>query len=217
MKKKIYTLFKLLFLSMSCFQSFSQLTYPCGVYYKGLNGTSDYGAWSNVYPTTDYTLAAWVQLSDSVWQGRKNQIFQRQVGGFGDQDGLDLYIASDGQFKYRAYTFKNGFPTLDSLSSGFKPDPFKWYHVAVTFKSSGECNIYINGNLAASKSFGGAMSLNYPYLNYLVVGCKVIYPGGSRTVTFKGYLDELAVAEKALTQDQIRTLANGLSAGNPFF
>ena len=216
MKKNI-TLIALFLSSFFYQKSFSQVIYPCGVYYLGLNGTTDYGAWSKVYPTNDFTLAAWVQITDPVWQGKEMDIFQRSVGGIGNQDGLDLYIAVDGTFKFRAYTFKNGVPTLDSLSTGIKPDPKKWYHVAVTFQSSGNCNIYINGNLASSKSFGGAMSLNYPYLDYLAIGCKVIYPGGYKIVTFKGYLDELAVAEKALTQDQIKTLANGLTAGDPFF
>lgn len=195
---------------------FSQVKYPCGVYYKELNGTSDYGYWNNVYPTNDYTLAAWVQITDSVWQGKEMDIFQRQVGGLGDMDGLDLYLATNGQFKYRAYTFKNGVPTLDSLSSGVKPEPFKWYHVAVTFQSTGDCNFYINGNLAASKSFGGGMSLNYPYLNYLAIGEKVIYTPDYTKVTFKGYLDELVVAEKAFSQAQIDSLANGIATGSSF-
>ena len=71
MKKKIYTLLASLFLSLLCHKSFSQVTYPCGIYYKELNGTTDRGAWSNVYPTNDYTLAAWVQITDAVWQGKE--------------------------------------------------------------------------------------------------------------------------------------------------
>src|SRR2546423_652619 len=102
---------------MVCLQSkiFSQVTYPCGVYYKELNGTTDLGAWSKVYPTTNYTLAAWVQITDPVWQGKEMDIFQREVRGFGDNDGLYLYLSTSGEFKFRAYVFENGIPTLDSV------------------------------------------------------------------------------------------------------
>jgi hypothetical protein len=161
-KKKIYTIILLLFLSLCCLQSFSQVNHPCGVYYIKLDGsTFDLGDWDKVFPTNDYTLTAWVQLIDTVWQSSEMDIFQRKVLSTSSSDlddGLDLYLATNGEFKYRAYIVKNGISVLDSFSSGVKPEPWKWYHVALTFKSTGESNFYINGNLVASKSFGGGMA-----------------------------------------------------------
>ena len=204
-----------------CLQSkaSSQVTYPCGVYFLSMDGTSDIGAFDKVYVTGDYTLSAWVQTRDSVWQGKEMDIFYKQYSFYGNNEKLDLYLSNEGELKFSAYILKNGVPTFDSVGTGIKPSPFIWYHIAVAFNQTGNCTIYVNGNAVASKSFGGPMSIIYPYSDLLTIGGKSGSYGSANNYqipTFKGYIDEIAVAAKALNQEQIRTLANGLQKGNAF-
>lgn len=206
------------FLFALCYSySYCQVTYPCGVYFNSTYNNALYGAWTKCYPTGDFTMAAWVQLRDDTWGRTEMDIFHREDISGNSIDRLNLYIAVDGQFKFRTNVNRDGGSVLDSLSSGIKPDPFKWYHVAVSFTAKGTCNLFVNGNTVATKDFGGPRTIAYPYIDFLAVGQRY-NPAtfGYQIKTYRGFMDEVAFAEKALSQSQIRTLANGLQKGNAF-
>jgi gliding motility-associated-like protein len=200
----------------------SQVVYPCGTYYVNFNGINYYGRFSNCFGTTgitgDFTLSAWIRLTDTAFAGKEMDIFHRQVNGFSPSegtDGINLYISTDGSIKFRAYIRKGGSCILDSMVCGPAPDPFKWYHIAVTFRASdGSCNAYVNGVLSGSASFGGDLNRVYPYLDYLAIGKKEVL-NRYEIITYKGDMDELAFCAKELTSDEVKTLANGLVPGSP--
>ncbi len=200
-----------------CSIAFSQVNYPCGVYFSSTYNNALYGAWTKCYPTGDFTMAAWIQLRDSVWAGKEMDIFQREDFDFTSTDRLNLYLAVDGQLKFRTNVNRNGGSVLDSVSSGVKPDPFKWYHVAVSFTATGECTLFVNGNASGGKSFGGPRSIAYPYNDFLTIGGR-FNPAtfGYDIKTYRGYMDEVAFASKAFNESQIRILANGLQKGDAF-
>ena len=220
--KKIITLIALTVLSFSGLRSFSQVTYPCGVYFIGMNGTSDYGLWGQAFNSADITLATWVQVTDASSIGKRMAIFSRyDYNTYNENTDFSLVLNESGEFEFSALVLGSGGQVQDNLPFGFKPTVGVWYHIAVTFNgTSNQCNEYINGNLTASKSFAGPLS-------YVIVGSafsKTIsfgaryYPQNSGIVNtyFKGDFDEAVYASKELSADAIKTLAMGIAAGNSF-
>ncbi|MBX2920706.1 MAG: T9SS type A sorting domain-containing protein [Chitinophagaceae bacterium] len=216
--KKLYFFFIISFLLFSSqVHAQREYQYPCGTYFISLNGTSDKGLWQGCYTSGDFTLSAWFQLRDEAWQGKEMDLFHRETYKFPNIDGFSLFIGTDGILGFRTYINKNNNSVLETISSGIKPEPFKWHHVALSFKAGGSCQLYYNGRSVASGSFEGGRFIDWNFPDFLSVGSKYInHVGGGHFATFKGYLDEVAFCEAALTQSQIDTLAAGLEAGDPF-
>ncbi|HRN55373.1 MAG TPA: PKD domain-containing protein, partial [Agriterribacter sp.] len=105
------------------------------------------------------------------------------------------------------------------VSSGIRPEPFQWHHVAVSYDSPEKsCKLYVDGKLAAAETFEGSR-VTSPDISlvgdFLAIGGMYVVSGGAFP-DFKGYLDELAFSEIALSKAQIDTLAAGVADGDPF-
>lgn len=216
--KKELTLIVFL-LALFCHKSFSQISYPCGVYFIGMNGTSSNGGeWNQVYNSPDITLAAWMQLTDSTYIGHRMDIFNRY--DFSTTENLDfsLSINEAGDVVFRSRVI-GGTQYYDSLLFNLKPKVGIWYHVAVTFNGNGNlCSAYVNGQPASSKTFNGAISyinIGSAFSHYMTFGLKDGQNAGYSNF-FKGYLDEAVYCQKALTASQVLTLAAGINPGDPF-
>lgn len=217
---KIAKLFITLIFVLESFSKLSaQISYPCGTYFLSLNGTSDRGLWDRSFTDGDFTLSTWFQLRDSTWQGKEMDFFHRYSFDFSGTDNLALFIGTDGVIQFKTFVNKDDGTgkKLETLSSGVKPEPFKWHHVALSYEATGNCRLYYDGKLAASGSFGGKRVIVWTIPGVLAIGSKYITgTNGGFFPTFKGYIDEIAFCQKALNGEEVNTLARGLQAGDPF-
>lgn len=153
--------------------------------------------------TGDLTMEAWINL-DAVSAGNAG-ILGHYLGsgnkrcyvlGVNNSGQLNIAISDDG-----SYQSTNAFADDTALDTGV------WYHVAGVFDADGgtdaggALHLYVNGNSVASKGTGVSTS---------------IYGGGSlpdfligeqyadhTSTRFDGFIDEVAVYDKALTDTQI--------------
>jgi len=132
------------------------------------------------------TVAAWVYLRSTPGE-------------------LYTIVSKDTNFEYhvnaqrRVYWWwndSNG--TVRSITTSAQIALNQWHHVAITYQAGAQ-RIYIDGNLAASASYGGALATNgLP----LFVGTDWNFP--SRI--FDGHIDEVRVLAAALTQAEVQAL-----------
>lgn len=216
--------FTIIILSLSSFislKTFSQVTYPCGKYFIELHGTSsDGGAWNQVYNSPDITLAAWIQLTDASFGGKRMDIFNRYDFDSGENTDFSLSINESGQvvFKARLNDPTKAF-AFDSVLFNLKPEIGKWYHIAVTFDGATYlCKTYVNAELTNSKGFAGGLSYiitGSAYSHSMTFGFKDGKNAGYSNF-FRGYIDEAAYCQTVLTESQVKTLAIGLMPGDQF-
>ncbi len=223
MKKKF--ILPLIFLScILLFKCGAQVTYPCGKYLIGMNGTSDYGLWNQAYNSPDITMAAWVKITDSQSFGKKMTIFYRyDFNTYGENTDLSLSLNESGQFVFKTIVLntQDQRQIYDSLLFNFRPAVSKWYHVAVTFNGSNYVGkTYINAVETNSKSFAGPISyvnVGSAYSHSISFGARYVnINGGFLNNYFKGQLDEAAYCAKELSVTQLKILAQGVAAGDTF-
>jgi pimeloyl-ACP methyl ester carboxylesterase len=220
--KKFITLIMIVVVSL--FQkSFSQITYPCGVYFIGMNGTStDGGEWSQAFNSNDITLASWFKLTDAASIGKRMDIFNRyDFNVEGENTNFDLSINESGNVVFKCLVVKSdGSQVFDSVLFNLKPQIGVWYHVAITFDGiSHLCATYVDGEPANSKAFAGAISyinVGSAYSHYMTFGFRDGGQYAGYSNFFKGYLDEAVYCSKALAADKIKTLAQGVAPGSSF-
>jgi pimeloyl-ACP methyl ester carboxylesterase len=221
--KKLYIIF--LFALFFCHGAIAQeeYKYPCGVYFVSMEPKPGPPATlRDCYSAGDFTLSAWIQLRDEEWGGKAMHIFQREQAKFPSYDGFNFYLATDGILKFSTYIMKDGTGVLDSISSGIRPEPFKWHHIALSYESGGNggpgsCKMYINGNQVTAGSFAGPRIVDPSALSnntFVAIGGIMVFNGAGSS-NYKGYIDEVAFCWKALTKEQIDVLAKGLLAGDP--
>jgi hypothetical protein len=88
-----------------------------------------------------------------------------------------------------------GFDTASIFDSNGQIEPGYWHHIAVVSTSSGDVDIYINGLLDSWKS--GFSATTQP--KAVVIGA---HPG-YKTSCFKGVIDEVAIFNRALSDQEI--------------
>ena len=91
---------------------------------------------------------------------------------------------------------------VDGLTDGYTLSPNTWYHVCVV-KSGYNAKMYLNGKLVIDVQTRGAGPKDWKGANF--------YVGGSMTnlASFTGWVDEVQIWSKALSQDEVREAMNG--------
>ena len=91
---------------------------------------------------------------------------------------------------------------VDILSNGYSLMPGVWYHVCAV-KSGRNLTLYLNGKEIAKGTSRGAGPKNW--------GDAAFYVGGSMTnlASFTGWVDEVQIWSKALTQAEVKEAMNG--------
>ena len=146
------------------------------------------------------SISAWINSTDlSAQQGIISQL--RDWGGFRFKN-FHFYIESDSSCGIH---FGNGidYNTTPSSGSGFI-SPNLWYHLAVS-RTQDSAKLYLNGVLRSKIA-----TLNYvTYPNpKTYIGARVEAIQGQSGTFFKGKIDDVAIWNRALTQQEITQLYN---------
>ncbi len=146
-----------------------------------------------------FSISAWINV-DSIGQqrifGSWEATASKRIAGFGihTNNKLLLQISSNGS------AFDQSFSTSTIASAN------TWYHVAVTF-SSGTVKFYINGDSGGTDT--SSINTIYNLSNDYFIGSFI----SSTTIPFNGKLDELAIFNTALTEQEVQRIYNATEAG----
>jgi autotransporter-associated beta strand protein len=155
-----------------------------------LDGTNFIQLPPNIANSASFTFAAWVN-----WNGGGN--WQR-IFDFGDDTSHYLFLSPSSGSGTLRFAIKNGGGEQMIETTGLPVG--QWRHVAITLSGS-NARLYTNGVLAASSSGFTIVPSNFnPNLNYLGKSQFNADP------LFRGNLDEVQIADFAMTPEQIAAL-----------
>ena len=156
-----------------------------------------------------YTLEAWIYPEDT---GSARNIFVngfRSSGGCCESDdicseGYRIYLGTDGKIKFMGFydVWSGGSSTCYSYEVVSNED---WTHVALTYEDH-KVKIYINGGLDKtceieqinSSSSATELRIGSKYYSYVGDTCNF-----NQYSSFKGYIDEVKIFDKVLSEEQI--------------
>lgn len=141
--------------------------------------------------TSGVTLEAWVYPTASM-SGWDTVVIKEQTGGL-------AYALSANSDANRPNTTVNVAGTDRQLTSGSYLPHNKWTHLATTYDGSMQ-RLYVNGVQVGSRSQTGAITLSSGALR---IGGNSVW--GSY---FRGYIDEVRVYNRALSQSEIASDSN---------
>lgn len=138
-----------------------------------------------------YTFTAWIKLDDYNPDANTGAVV---MGNYtGDSKGSIFYISSAGMLSIRPH------PGVDLKGRTAIPKG-EWTHIATTLEGS-NLKVYVNGKEdGKGTSAGYAGGLSKPF----VIGKASWYDGSF----FSGIIDEAGLFNKALTEDEIRSIMN---------
>ena len=171
----------------------------CGL---GFGGCLDFDGSSGLVTINDsssldvdeaITIAAWIKVRTTPPVGVWYDVATKQAGCAGRNYGL--WINQGNGTLHFSTTNCSGSTSISSVSDNV------WHHVVVTYENAdGNARYYIDGQLDATKSHGADMSGG--------INASPIRIGNA---DFDGFIDEIAIYERALTTAEIQKLyAEGL-------
>lgn len=156
---------------------------------------------------SDITISLWVNISQfpsasnpfsglvTKWYGSGN------CGGM--TDNYACYLRTNNQFVAGTNQYRN-YP--DMLQSPSNLSTSNWYHLVMVHNSTTGGSIYINGSLVSTYNTSGALCSS---TNPLYFGCDNGL--GAITRFFNGKLDDIGIWNRALTQQEITNMYNGVN------
>ena len=155
---------------------------------------------ASVSPTGSITLSAWVNVASVATTGNilakeSNSAYRwRYNSGTGELWAL----LNDGA----------GSPAYELFSSGVNLPTGGWHHTALTVNfDSGEVRFYLDGALGSTKTMTQTTSIQ-DVGGSLTIGAY----SASGAEAFNGNLDEVAIWSQALSDDQVKAMANGITS-----
>jgi hypothetical protein len=138
---------------------------------------------------TDFTLSSWIK--GNTWTGNSPIVEKRT----GEDGNYGMWVLGTGNLYGEFHgTAWRTLQTPDTLSFS------KWYHISFTYDRN-QMKLYIDGVLKAS---GDQTETPNTTANVLRIGTWV-----SQTVFFDGIIDEVAIFNVALTEDEIKRIIEG--------
>jgi hypothetical protein len=128
--------------------------------------------------------------------------------------GYDPYFFQINGDNTLSFTIEDASPKAASVTTSAPLANNQWYHVAATLDgNTGDMSIYINGVLAAQtntslRPFGPLISSEEPTIGIGNVGTSCW-----DYVPFNGYIDEISLYSRALSQSEIEAIYNAGSSG----
>jgi len=139
---------------------------------------------------TEQTKMLWVYADGFT---RSDSIYLIDEGGHESNNNWIELLDSDGN---GVPNIRAGFDAGNLFDSDGEIEAGYWSHIAVVSTSAGDVFIYINGVFDSSRS--GFSTSTQP--EGIVIGAD----GQSRSACFKGFIDEVAIFNRALSDDEIR-------------
>ena len=144
---------------------------------------------ANLDLTTAATYSAWIKLDQLPSNaGRVMSIMAKSAVG----NDLDFQVQTDNKVYFYA---ANG-----SASSSTVLTTGTWFHVAATYQGNSAAKVYVNGVLEGT---GNVTSTRTANSNPLIIGENSVFTGRF----WKGQIDEATVFDRALTANEIASLA----------
>lgn len=158
----------------------------------------------NDYLLSSGTISLW--FYDDGHIANDAGLFSKDSSGYDTGGHLTMYTKSDGRVAVRMQSTSSSY-VIDSNAGSFSLD--EWVHVAYSWGSNG-MKLYMDGVLVDSNSYTGGLQGNY---EPIALGASTIYSGNqtihSLSGKFSGLLDEFAIFDVALNDDQIEDLYLG--------
>lgn len=152
------------------------------------------------------TISAWIKPEGDVsWDG----IIAKNPGdGSAPNHAGNFELRLNAGNRNMELLYEQGSPdSTTSVASDIPIAEGEWSHVAVTAERDGDIFFYVNGELAGEQ-FANA-DFGWPNENPLYIGNRA----DIGTTQFDGKIDEVAFFNEALSEEEIRALADG-PAGN---
>jgi hypothetical protein len=153
-----------------------------------------------------FTLTAWINPSSI---SHLNPIFEWNSGDSITAPGAHFYIFPDGSLYANFTDADGGWHRIQSSAGLVTTETFQ--HVAVTYeKASGQATLYYNGVMVARQR----MENLAPMTAYdLHLGRRP--PTQGETYNFEGLLDEAAIYNRALSEEEIKAICTEENNGDP--
>ena len=154
-----------------------------------------------------FTAQAWIYLAAGS-NGSNRLIMNKLLGSASGYKGWNLSVNSSNNLQVYLRPV-DGSQTLQTGGS-YDLKTERWYHVAVTVdRENKKLTLYQNGNKATQANLGNKTNINSPYP--LRLGA---YSGsGVTSANFEGKMDDVAIWNRVLSQDEIQACMNGLELG----
>ncbi|MBA4174020.1 MAG: hypothetical protein C0511_15520 [Hyphomicrobium sp.] len=176
--------------------------------FDGVNDVVNAGSAAMLDNLTTLTACAWVRRPGTRG-GVYSSLLDKSTTGL---NGWNLYMRDDGaetgfynRVGYYSY-FTNG--SLVPLNT--------WFHFCATTDSSvtpENVKLYIDGNLIASADGDAGTGVQNDAANSLLIGDATVAPNPS-IETFQGWLDEVRLYNRILTQAEIAQISSFENCGN---
>ena len=154
--------------------------------------------------TGDFSMCGWIKSATSA-----RMVFGgQQAGGSDSNKSGGMVDQNSGVARAR---FRSGVSDSNDLLTTTTPVPDNtWHHVTAT-RSGSDCKVYVNGVLAGTKTISGYPSA--PDLKDLLIGG--LWNGSTTLNLSTGYMDDIRVFTRALTQAEITHLATSRGIEGP--
>ncbi len=172
----------------------------CGLHFDGVDDWVNCGSDASLNPSDAMTIAAWINMDSS--SGHDNTIVNR---GYATDAGEVYWLEIRNYYRTVRFYWGDG-TAKDVLETSNAVSPGQWRHIAATF-DSGAAKIYIDGELAASKT--SAITNIQQQAWDTQVGR---YWTGAPGHLFAGSMDEVRIFSKALNPNEIAMISSGFRA-----
>jgi hypothetical protein len=167
--------------------------------FDGVNQNSNMGDVLDM-GLNDWTISAWIK-KDSIppasqyWIGKSKAAKQnyRYALAVGTNGGVRAFIQGDGGDDVGF----NG----DILVTGGK-----WHFATVVYKRNGNASIYVDGVFDKSQSISHWETANMQSNNPFRIGCYTASDNVTPSNCFEGFLDDVRIYNRALSEDEIKRL-----------
>ena len=163
-------------------------------------------------PKTEISCAALIYSDEFK---RTGGIISKYIGA-GNQRGYDLHMFHDLDRSVNGACSSNGIYQVGVSTTAINTDAEvitdgEWAHVAMTFKAEDFLRIYVNGELKAEAEAGATESIFDNEVS-LLIGTDFELGGNhnGQPREFTGIIDEVTIFNRALSDDEVKQVMNGL-------
>jgi len=162
------------------------------------NGKSDYLSREAFIGLTDCSISIWVNMSNLPSTNMGSEFFSN---GYGCCNGFGLKSENNISNKITVITYgHNG----NATNSSFEPKLNTWYNLILT-KTSNSYKLYLNGILKSS----GVANTNATLGIFGIGAVKGSSSSNGMSNFFNGQLDDIALYNRSLTEQEIKQLYEG--------